>query len=252
MMSNGEHQAKGTEQAAIEQDAVPEADGTAIDDGRAGSSHQLSLALPLPPSVVITPVGADTVGIPARDALDALRAVKPVGAAWRWIVGDLVLSLCGHEIRDLHLAWQAIAGMDLDSHPAVVKSVLVAEAFPIEKRRGALSWSHHEAVHHLPEVERDEWLRLAEQGDGRGAWSCHTLTARVMASREQHRQDPLPGTSAAGSWRQAHASTITALDRVFRDDPGAVVLVTGDGKYRKLGAVEAEQAGVIEVKGTPS
>lgn len=251
MMSNGEHQAKGTEQAAIEQDAVPEADGTAIDDDRAGSSHQLSLVLWLPPSVVITPVGADTVGIPARDALDALRAVKPVGAAWRWIVGDLVLSLCGHDLKDLHLAWQAIAGMDLDSHPAVVKSVLVAEAWPIEKRRGALSWSHHEAVHHLPEAERDEWLRLAEQGDGRGPWSCHTLTARVKASREQHRQDPLPGTSPAGSWRRDHASTITALDRVFRDDPGAVVLVTGDGSWKRIEGNSADSA-VIEVKGTPS
>lgn len=205
-----------------------------------GPPDQLALALP---GLDVTPVGADTLGIAQATALDALRAIRPVGKAWRWLVGDLVLALCGHDLTRQHEAWQALAGLDIDHQPSLMRSVLVASVFPLERRRESLSWSHHEAVHHLSADEADEWLRLAALH----RWSCHTLNERLKASREQHRQDPLPGTVP---WRRSHAATLAALDKVFADDPEAVVVVTGDGAWKRLDGAEAgDVRAVIETEG---
>lgn len=200
---------------------------TAAPEPDSGAGSQLSLALP---GLEVTAVGIDTVGIPAATALDALRAIRPIGRAWRWSQGDLVLALCGHDLTELHLAWTAIAGMDLDDRASLMKSVLVAAAFPLERRRESLSWSHHDLVHGLEPSEASEWLRLAEQE----RWTCHTLSERLRVSRESHRQEELPDIAPPKPWAKQHAPTIAALGKLFADDPSAVVLVTGDGTWTRV------------------
>ena len=207
-----------------------------------GAGSQLSLALP---GLEVTAVGIDTVGIPAATALDALRAIRPVGRAWRWSQGDLVLALCGHELTELHLAWTAIAGMDLDERASLMKSVLVAAAFPIERRRAALSWSHHDLVHQLDADDADEWLRLAEQE----RWTCHTLSERLRVAKESHRQEELPDIAPPKPWAKQHAPTIAALGKLFGEDPTAVVLVAADGTFVQLPGDDPRVRAAIETTG---
>lgn len=206
------------------------------------AEQQLSLALP---GLEVTAVGIDTVGIGRDAALDALRLVVPVGRAWRWTSGDLVLACCGHDLARQHEAWQAIAGLDIEHVPTLMRSVLVAAAFPLERRRASLSWSHHEAVHGLDPAEADEWLRLAEAH----RWSCHTLNERLKASRESHRQDELPGVTPPRPWAKEHGPTLAALDKVFKADPTAVVLVTADGTWTKVPGDDPRVRAAIEATG---
>lgn len=187
---------------------------------------QLELELP---GLDITPTGIDTIGIPASTALDALRTIRPIGATWRWWVGDLVLSLCNHDLTQQHQAWTAIAGLDIDDKPSLMRSVLVAAAFPLERRRDTpITWSHHELVHRLPANEADEWLRLASEN----RWSCHILGEQIKATKEQHQQHPLPGTEPP--WRKQHSATLTALDQLFHNNPKAKVLLSGDGTWHQI------------------
>lgn len=188
------------------------------------SDHQLALDLP---GVSVTPVGVgDPTTITPTQALDALRTLRPVGAAWRWITGDLVLALADHDVTRLHEAWQHLAGLDVDDRPSLMASVLVSIQIPPERRRAGLSWSHHRTVAKLPPEEGDRWLDIAE-AEG---LSNHDLEGRIRDAREAARQDELPGMKP---WRTEHRKTLDAIGKLFAEDPDAVVILAADGSWRR-------------------
>jgi len=163
--------------------------------------------------------------ITPADALAALPRLRRFGAAWRWVVGDLVLALVDRDPARLHEAWQQIGDLDLDDRPSLMKSVAVALQVAPERRRAALSWSHHAAVAGLGADEQETWLGVAED---RGL-TVGALTDAIAGDEDEDDAPPLFDPPPR-PWAQRHAAALAELDKAFSEDPARPVVVFADGR----------------------
>ena len=183
------------------------------------------------------PVGACglTGRVDEQSALQALVQLRKAGAAWRWIVGDLVLAIADQHPDGMPHALQLIADLDLDDRPSLMKSVAVAQRVPLARRRPGLTWSHHLAVlaggpdGPVQEADdRDRWLDAAANGD----WTVGELERRIAEAT----QDPLPlGEGEATRPFRLPAATLAAVAAILRRNPTARVVLSMDGTVEALG-----------------
>jgi hypothetical protein len=113
------------------------------------------------------------------------RAQAPrLGRVYRsmgWVVADWILF---GEAQYGEICWQGVYETGLEPH--TIKNLLaVARAFPLSRRRDALSVSHHEAIAALPAAEQDRLLDLAEQ-------SALSVTALRSEARGARPRPPTP------------------------------------------------------------
>lgn len=198
---------------------------------------------PALPSVTLTPTGA--VGLDEIDADGAsllLRSVETASSAVNWLIGDLALEQMVRAMRgDTSLDTVAMPTDQAQARRALYVSI----AFPHDRRRPALSWSHHETVRKLAETDQaaaDRWLETAELE----GWSVAVLRDRVREAAAAP-APPLPGITP---WPKEHRATVTAIAKVFAQDPSASVLVHGDGRWEKVEGARPGVAPVVDIRGT--
>lgn len=190
------------------------------------TTDQLTLAIP---GITITETGAGTDLATPQQILAGLKHCRSVGAAWRWIVGDLVLALVDGDPKRLHEAWTQVDSLDIDSRPSLVRSVALAYVIPPEMRRPSLSWGHHEAVacEQLTADDRIRWLDLAE---------AEGLTVAALSdaiAEEIH--GPAPDDDAAPTLLPRVKRTVVAeIEDLWARDPDAAVVLRADGTWRVL------------------
>lgn len=90
---------------------------------------------------------------------DAGQRLQRMGRAWQWWFGDWVLF---GERKFGEMYDQAIdtTGFEIQT---LMNVTSVARRVDPERRREALSWSHHAEVASLPPAKQDEWLDRAEE-----------------------------------------------------------------------------------------
>lgn len=91
-----------------------------------------------------------------------------------WLIGDWV----AYGAERWEDRWLQVAASVGIPHSTLAQAAAVAVAFPAERRRARLSWSHHRAVLNVDDA--DDWLDRAEAE----RWSARTLTEKVRESRE--------------------------------------------------------------------
>lgn len=188
--------------------------------------EQLTLS---PPELAALPFDATglTGAVTPEEAVRALPHLRRVGAAVRWLHGDIVLALIDGDTSRLHEAWQQIADLDLDDRPSLMRSVAVAIDIPRERRRAGLSWSHHAAVFRMEPEAQDRWLAKAE-ADG---LTVDALTKAIAADGAPEPDEPL--FPEPKPWRLPPAA-VHAIGDAFRADPTCAVVLRADGTWRVL------------------
>jgi len=147
------------------------------------------------PGVDVTPTSL--LGLENLDAEAMTNLIANLDArhsSMNWWIGDLTLE---HLIRS-RSGDRSLAGVPmLSDQPANARATKVALAFPPERRRASLSWTHHLHVHHLDDANADRLLAIAEDE----GMSAHALAALVRQERddlappldgELSRRAPLP------------------------------------------------------------
>lgn len=212
---------------------------TETTDQPAGSgSGQLTLpGVDAIAGVTITSTGAVGLGsIDADGAHRLLTGVETATSATNWIIGDLTL-------EQMVRSQSGDTSLDTVPMPAdqahARRCLRVAIEFPHERRRPALSWSHHDTVHALDPDAQDRWLDDAEQH----GWTVATLRERIREDQEQA-SPPLPGTRP---WTEEHRSTITAVAKVLA--AGRPVLVHPDGRWEEAGTT-ITPSNVVDIGGS--
>lgn len=179
----------------------------------------------------LTPLGARITGpVDTGAVLAQLVRLRKAGAAWRWLVGDLVLALTAEHDGDLAYAWQQVASLDLDDRPSLAKSVAVSQRIPLGERRSDLSWSHHEAVAGIADPdERSEWLGAAAVNQ----WTVRELRTELdQAYTADAEQPELEGADGPMLPPHLPKKTVHEIDGLWARDPDAAVIVRSDGTWR--------------------
>jgi hypothetical protein len=117
------------------------------------------------------------------------RAYRELIGSIQWAIGDWLLlgeTLYGDE------AYQAFESLEMspEGRNQYLRCALV---YPPNRRRGALSWSHHRTLIALEPEEQDRWLALAEQN----GWSNSELHQNLRAE-----VDPVPTGRAVSATTQ--------------------------------------------------
>ncbi len=180
----------------------------------------LATPLPFDGTGLTGPVDPDTI----RAALPSLRRV---GAAVRWLQGDLVLAIVDRDTSRLHEAWQMIGDLDLDDRPSLMRSIAVAYAIPRERRRSSLSWSHHQAVAGLEPDEQERWLERAESG----SLTVNALERQIADELAPEPDEPL---FPAPKQFKLPAADLVRIAAAFEADPDCAVVIRADGTWRVL------------------
>jgi len=190
------------------------------------ATHLEPLALPGLAALPFDATGL-TDAVDAETALLALPRLRRVGAAVRWLHGDLVLALIDGDLGRLWEAFQEIGDLDLDDRPSLMRSIYVAHAVPRHRRRPALSWSHHQAVAGLEPDEQERWLLQAEAS----GFTVNALEKAIAADLADDEGEPL-FPPPPKPWHARHAAVLAAIDEAFAADPAAAVIVRADGTWR--------------------
>ncbi len=183
------------------------------------------------PGFDVTPLGARQTGaIDVGATVAHLVRLGRAGAAWRWILGDMVLALAdGPDGEDLATAWRTVADLDLDDRPSLMKSVAVAKMVPYERRRSELSWSHHEAVAGIEDAETQaEWLGAAVVN----GWTVRQLREELAAAVADDDEEPL--FEVAPSTKMP-PKVARAIEAAFAEGLARAVVVRPDWTWRVLG-----------------
>lgn len=188
---------------------------------------QLTLTIP---GLDITPTGVGSTTLTHNETLQALGNMRRVGAAWRWVVGDLVLNLVDGDTSRLHEAWQQISELDIDERPSLMQSVAVAHAVPHARRIDALSWSHHKEVALMDGDEQTDWLARAVTN----GWSVRELH-EAIADEYADDEDPQPELPGVRPWADRHVKVWREIGAIFESDPDARVVLAADGTMRVIG-----------------
>jgi hypothetical protein len=185
----------------------------------------MTLIQPTLPGIDITTTGARTSLATPEQLLAGLTYCRTVGAAWRWVVGDLVLALVDGDPTRLPEAWVMIEGLDIDNRPSLGRSVALALRIEPERRREELSWSHHEAVAFMEADDQDRWLaRAVDQ-----RLTVASLTEAIAA--ELHPDDD-PDDEPPSLLPRVKRTTIATMEQLWALDPSADIIVHPDGSAR--------------------
>ncbi len=87
------------------------------------------------------------------------RRLGVIGRGVAWWIGDW-LRYGNAQFGEKYSRAARITGYDPQS---LMNMAYVASRFPPERRRTAVSWSHHAEVAALPPAEQDEWLDFAQR-----------------------------------------------------------------------------------------
>lgn len=157
-----------------------------IDRNLTGMTAIEPITLDIGPNSLFTATGL-AAPIDEATAIAALIKLRRAGAAWRWIIGDLVLAIAAEHPDGLAHAWQTIADLDIDDPPSLHRSIAVAHLIPPASRRPTLSWSHHQAVlaggPQTPVTTGDPRDRWLDQADQHG-WTVTELGRRIAAAHQ--------------------------------------------------------------------
>lgn len=179
-----------------------------------------TLDQPALPGLELCPTGARITGDVDVDAtLGQLRHLKKIGSTWRWIMGDLVWALAETHPDGLAYAFRIVADEDLDDQPSLMRSVAVAKAIPLPRRRETLSWSHHAALYAMAPDEQDHWLDRAEA-------ESMTVNAMIDATVDAK---PLPPETPP-LLPLVPRRTIAEIEEAWNREPAAVVILRRDGE----------------------
>jgi hypothetical protein len=130
-----------------------------------------------------------------REWLEYGRRFGMLGRNVAWWIGDwLVYGNARYGERYAHAA--RTTGYDTQS---LMNMVYVASRFTFERRRGALSWSHHAEVAALEPGEQERWLDLAEEE----RMSVRSLRTELQAMRRAGRRAERALTAFAGAGESA-------------------------------------------------
>lgn len=159
-------------------------------------------------------------------AVTALAGLRRIGAAWKWIVGDVVLAAARN--GDVSDVLQAIAELDIDDAAALSRYVALAEAIPARVRRERLSWSHHAAVAGMAEAEQEHWLGRAEAC----GWSVAVLRERLAAELDPEPDQEPQGQLLPRVSRRTLTAVATAVEDLWAAEaspsPVTVILLPDD------------------------
>ena len=90
---------------------------------------------------------------------DAGQRLQFMARSINWLIGDWI-AYGEHHFGEKYAQAIDITGLE---HQTLMNIVSVAKLVPPERRREALSWSHHQAIANVKADEQDEWLDRAEQ-----------------------------------------------------------------------------------------
>jgi hypothetical protein len=132
------------------------------------------------------------------------RRFGTVGRCIQWLLGDW-LTYGNARFGERYARASQITGYDPQT---LMNMVYVASRFPISRRREHLSWSHHETLAALEEVEQERWLEAALEH----RWSVSDLRTMLRASRKE---SALPTTgesrAPAGGRREVDSDMLDAV-----------------------------------------
>jgi len=171
-----------------------------VDSGRAEAGSPRPTAEP--PTSVLTATGWVPHGdIELRVWLEHGRRFGALGRSVAWWIGDwLIYGNARYGERYVRAA--RVTGYDPQS---LMNMVYVASRFALERRREALSWSHHAEVAALSRAEQERWLELA----ARERMSVRSLRAELRSRRrvEQRADGRDAARPPAASSPEAPAAT---------------------------------------------
>lgn len=127
-----------------------------------------------------SPVGLATTRTPTFEEWEALGIhLALVEGALQWWIGDWL------NIGEAAFGERASQAMDATGWE--LKTVLqyrwVAAAVPFDRRRPALSFSHHREVADLGPADQARWLDRAQAGDGASPWGVNRLRLALNSER---------------------------------------------------------------------
>ena len=157
-----------------------------------------------------------TLGSVTRDEYVSLgRMLGRVQESLRWAIGDYILA--GEELfgEDAYQLSESL-GISVESRQQYVR---VSQAIEHPRRRGELTWSHHRAVAHIDDPDRqDQWLEDAVEG----TWTSGDLWTRVHESPD----DDDPPYTDRDMLNQISSEIRTARD-LYEFEPVALTLLSG-------------------------
>jgi hypothetical protein len=123
-----------------------------------------------------------------------------------WAVGDWALYL------DSRADWGERASQILEAtgldYQTVSNCKWVARAYPRERRRADLSWSHHEALAGWTPAQQDKWLAAARDED----LSVAQLRSRLAGVRIE---EPVKSEEFPGAGNDANAGPLEILKAAY-------------------------------------
>lgn len=197
----------------------------------------------IPTQLVIEGLDVTSVGIEGLATLDADDAAMLVATLDRthtslnWWAGDFALE----QLIRARDGDRSLDGVPmLSDQPSNARAVRVAIAFADhQRRRPALSWSHHAHVCHLSDAHADRLLDVAEQE----ALTAHGLSALIRQEREDlnpplddgmNRRVPMPPKKRIRDMYAAdpHGGYVASFD-----DPDVLVPLDADAVARVRAAM---------------
>lgn len=154
-----------------------------------------------------------TLAVPTLDVLDvppdatfeqwaiAGRLLTQQHTGLHWLIGDWV----AYGAERWEDRWLQVASAVGIPHATLAQAAAVADAFPSNRRRTSLSWSHHRAVLNVDDA--DGWLDRAEAE----RLSARTLVEKIRESRELDTgQDELDDMPAKPRFDRSAAARLLA------------------------------------------
>jgi hypothetical protein len=121
----------------------------------------------------------------AREWAAAGRRLGAVGRCIQWLLGDWI-AYGNTKFGDRYARASRITGYDVQT---LMNMVYVALRFPDSRRRGDLSWSHHETLASMDPDGQEHWLDEAS----RHRWSVADLRMMLRTVRKKEGTEKLPG-----------------------------------------------------------
>lgn len=149
----------------------------------------------------------------AHEWAAAGRRLGAVGRCIQWLLGDWI-AYGNTKFGDRYARASKITGYDVQT---LMNMVYVASRFPDSRRRGNLSWSHHETLASMEPDGQEHWLDEANKH----RWSVADLRMMLRTVRKGEANGEIPGEPSEASTASGPSDSAVTCPRCGEQVPVA-------------------------------